>query len=59
MRSRSRSSPRGVAAEYAVPQLSIHRGRFQLALLDIARRRLGAGAVRSTLRHKYDEAGLP
>lgn len=38
--------PRGVAAGYPVPQLSIHRGRLQLALLDIARRTLGEGAVR-------------
>src|SRR5262245_52760188 len=39
--------PRGLAAGYAVPQLSIHRGRLQLALLDIVRRRLGADAVRT------------
>ena len=37
--------PRGVDAGYAVPQLSIHRGELQLALLDAARRRLGPDAV--------------
>ena len=39
--------PRGLAAGYDVPQISIHRGRFQLALLDVVRERLGADAVRT------------
>jgi len=33
--------PRGKAAGYAVPQISIHRGRLQMALLDAARTVLG------------------
>ncbi len=36
---------RGAAAGYPEPQLSVHRGRLQLALLDIARRRLGDSAI--------------
>src|SRR5262245_36810234 len=39
--------PRGCEAGYAVPQVSVHRGRLQLALLDAVRRRLGDGAVRT------------
>lgn len=39
--------PRGSAAGYPEPQLSVHRGRLQLALLDIARRRLGDSAIRT------------
>ncbi|WP_394551743.1 flavin-dependent oxidoreductase [Agromyces sp. MMS24-JH15] len=35
------SEPRGIAAGYRWPQLSIHRGRLQLALLDAVRERLG------------------
>lgn len=34
--------PRGLAAGYPVPQLSIHRGELQLALADEVVRRLGA-----------------
>lgn len=34
--------PRGLAAGYAVPQLSIHRGRLQLLLAEAVRERLGA-----------------
>lgn len=34
--------PRGLAAGYAVPQLSIHRGQLQLALADKVVQRLGA-----------------
>ncbi len=33
--------PRGLAAGYPVPQLSVHRGRFHMALLAEARARLG------------------
>ena len=39
--------PRGLAAGYDVPQLSIHRGRFQLALIDAVRTRLGPDAMRT------------
>ncbi|HEY6427669.1 MAG TPA: hypothetical protein VIX84_10580, partial [Acidimicrobiales bacterium] len=38
--------PRGRAAGYPWPQLSIHRGVLQEVLLQTVRRRLGAGAVR-------------
>ena len=36
---------RGTAAGYAFPQYSIHRGDLQMALLDAARRELGAGRI--------------
>ncbi len=39
--------PRGLAAGYAWPQLSIHRGRLQAILLDEVRRRLGPDSVRT------------
>ncbi|MGW1028233.1 flavin-dependent oxidoreductase [Streptomyces sp. NPDC002577] len=39
--------PRGLAAGYPVPQLSIHRGNLQMALLEITRRTLGEGAVQT------------
>jgi 5-methylphenazine-1-carboxylate 1-monooxygenase len=39
------AEPRGLAAGYPVPQVSVHRGRLQLALLEAARERLGADAV--------------
>lgn len=35
------SEPRGKHAGYAVPQLSVHRGEFQLLLLDAVKQRLG------------------
>jgi len=38
---------RGLAAGYAVPQLSIHRGRLQLLLADAVRQRLGADALQT------------
>ena len=37
--------PRGLAAGYPVPQLSVHRGRFHMALLAEARARLGDDRV--------------
>lgn len=37
--------PRGVDAGYPVPQLSVHRGRFHMALLAEARARLGEERV--------------
>jgi 2-polyprenyl-6-methoxyphenol hydroxylase-like FAD-dependent oxidoreductase len=39
--------PRGLAAGYPWPQLSIHRGRLQEILLDEVRRCLGADSVRT------------
>ncbi|MFD7379984.1 MULTISPECIES: flavin-dependent oxidoreductase [Streptomyces] len=39
--------PRGLAGGYSVPQLSIHRGKLQMALLEIARQRLGEAVVRT------------
>ncbi|MBM7081363.1 flavin-dependent oxidoreductase [Micromonospora humidisoli] len=39
------NEPRGRAAGYRWPQLSIHRGRLQLVLLDEVRRRLGDETV--------------
>jgi 2-polyprenyl-6-methoxyphenol hydroxylase-like FAD-dependent oxidoreductase len=37
--------PRGRDAGYEVPQLSVHRGAFQLTLLDTVAKRLGADVV--------------
>lgn len=37
--------PRGLAAGYGWPQYSIHRGRFQMLLLEAARERLGSGRI--------------
>lgn len=39
------AEPRGLSAGYAWPQLSIHRGRLQMALFHETTRRLGAGAI--------------
>jgi len=39
--------PRGLAAGYACPQFSIHRGELQMILLDAVRERLGPQAVRT------------
>jgi 5-methylphenazine-1-carboxylate 1-monooxygenase len=36
------AEPRGLAAGYAFPQYSVHRGRLQLLLFDAARQRLGS-----------------
>ena len=41
------SEPRGLAAGYAWPQYSIHRGDLLMLLLEATRARLGADAVRS------------
>ncbi|MEM9620434.1 MAG: flavin-dependent oxidoreductase [Pseudomonadota bacterium] len=35
------AEPRGLAAGYSVPQISIHRGELQMLLLDAVRQRLG------------------
>lgn len=40
------TEPRGLAAGYKWPQFSIHRGALQMALLEIARERLGSEAIR-------------
>lgn len=39
--------PRGLAAGYAHPQLSVHRGRLQMLLLDAVIDRIGGHAVRT------------
>ena len=49
--------PRGLAAGYPVPQVSVHRGRLQLALFDIVRRRLGDDAVRTGHRLQSLDTG--
>ena len=42
--------PRGLAAGYRWPQVSIHRGRLQVLLLDAAREKLGADNIRTGWR---------
>ncbi len=39
------TEPRGIAAGYPVPQVSMYRGALQLELLDIVRERIGDDAV--------------
>ncbi|MDP3526768.1 MAG: flavin-dependent oxidoreductase, partial [Hoeflea sp.] len=39
------SEPRGIEAGYNWPQLSVHRGKLQLMLMDVVRDRLGSDAV--------------
>ncbi|KAK6069837.1 monooxygenase [Seiridium cupressi] len=39
------SEPRGVGAGYTIPQFSIHRGEFQMLLLDVVKERIGADRV--------------
>lgn len=41
------SEPRGLAAGYPWPQLSIHRGAFQMLLFEAVRERLGPDAVQT------------
>ncbi|MFZ4718166.1 MAG: flavin-dependent oxidoreductase [Ilumatobacteraceae bacterium] len=53
--------PRGLAAGYPVPQLSVHRGRFHMALFAEARARLGEDRVRSghaVQSFEQDERGV-
>jgi 5-methylphenazine-1-carboxylate 1-monooxygenase len=40
------SEPRGLMAGYRWPQISIHRGKLQMILLDAARRQLGEERIR-------------
>jgi 2-polyprenyl-6-methoxyphenol hydroxylase-like FAD-dependent oxidoreductase len=42
--------PRGLAAGYRWPQISIHRGRLQVVLFEAARERLGADSIRTGWR---------
>ncbi|KAI1850370.1 hypothetical protein JX265_002268 [Neoarthrinium moseri] len=39
------SEPRGVGAGYVVPQFSIHRGEFQMLLLDAVKERIGSDRI--------------
>ena len=39
------SEPKGVRAGYKVPQISIHRGEFQMLLLDAAKERIGEDRI--------------
>ncbi|KAL0256189.1 hypothetical protein SLS55_008581 [Diplodia seriata] len=39
------SEPRGVDAGYTVPQYSVHRGEFQMLLLDAVKERVGADRI--------------
>ena len=55
------SEPRGRAAGYAWPQVSIHRGRLHMELLAAARERLGAARVTLGARmtgFEQDDAGV-
>ncbi|AUX39718.1 hypothetical protein SOCE26_011130 [Sorangium cellulosum] len=54
--SRIWSEPRGVAAGYRWPQISIHRGELQMLLLAAARRLLGPASVRTGLAvERFDQ----
>jgi 2-polyprenyl-6-methoxyphenol hydroxylase-like FAD-dependent oxidoreductase len=66
------SEPRGLAAGYAFPQFSIHRGALQMILFEAARARLPAGSIRTAhalarfedrgdhvLLHFADRGGAP
>lgn len=55
------AEPRGLAAGYDWPQVSIHRGRLQMLLWNAARERLGAERVQAGRRvagFEQDEAGV-
>ncbi|AUX20358.1 hypothetical protein SOCEGT47_008260 [Sorangium cellulosum] len=50
--------PRGIAAGYRWPQVSIHRGELQALLLAAVRRRLGASSVRTGLAvERHEQTG--
>ena len=55
------SEPRGIHAGHDVPQFSLHRGRLQAMLWDVATERMGPAAPRSGMRlldHTQDEGGV-
>ncbi len=54
------SEPRGLAGGYAYPQFSIHRGRLQMILFEVASHRLPAGAIRTShaLSRFEDDGGF-
>jgi 2-polyprenyl-6-methoxyphenol hydroxylase-like FAD-dependent oxidoreductase len=55
------AEPRGLAAGYRWPQVSIHRGRLQMLLWEAARARLGADRVRAgrrVLGFEQDASGV-
>jgi len=55
------SEPRGRFAGYDQPQLSVHRGRLQMALLEAASERLADGAIhmdRELVAFQQDAAGV-
>ncbi|KAM7215609.1 3-hydroxybenzoate 6-hydroxylase [Rhypophila decipiens] len=55
------SEPRGACAGYAVPQFSIHRGEFQMLLLDAVKERIGADRVHldhAFVGYEQDEASI-
>ncbi|GGI45605.1 2-polyprenyl-6-methoxyphenol hydroxylase-like FAD-dependent oxidoreductase [Agromyces flavus] len=53
------SEPRGLDAGYHWPQLSVHRGEFQMLLLREVERRLGVGTVQQGLRLASVDDGDP
>lgn len=53
------SEPRGLEAGYRWPQLSVHRGEFQLLLAGEVRRRFGAHAIRLGWRATGVEHAVP
>lgn len=51
---------RGTAYGYAVPQLSVHRGEFQMLLLETTKQRLGADKIHTNhgfTNYKQEEGG--
>jgi 2-polyprenyl-6-methoxyphenol hydroxylase-like FAD-dependent oxidoreductase len=55
------SEPRGLDAGYAVPQFSVHRGEFQMLLLDAVKSRLGGACIHlghAFARFEQDEKGI-
>lgn len=55
------SEPRGLTGDYPYPQISVHRGRLQLMLLDAVRKRIGPQAIQTDSRvlgFESDDAGV-
>ncbi|MUM17554.1 MULTISPECIES: flavin-dependent oxidoreductase [unclassified Mycobacteroides] len=55
------TEPRGLAGDYLYPQISVHRGRLQLMLLDAVRKRVGPQSVQTNSRvfgFEQDAAGV-